>query len=204
MQSIQIDKKLSRQFYLEDPVKLAPKILGKIVHRKIGNTYFSGKIVEVEAYRGKDDPAAHSYNGKTKRTEVMFFEGGYLYVYFTYGMHYCANIVCGKVNEGAAVLIRAVEPLNYIEELSLNRFGKNEITGRDKINLTNGPAKFCKAFDITKNENGSDLSNETIFLSGGTVTKISDIIQTTRVGITKAKDLPWRFYIKNNPYISRK
>lgn len=204
MQSIQIDKKLPRQFYLEDPVKLAPKILGKIIQRKIGNTYLSGKIVEVEAYRGKDDPAAHSYNGKTKRTEVMFFEGGYLYVYFTYGMHYCANIVCGKANEGAAILIRAVEPLNYIEELSLNRFGKKEITDKGKIILTNGPAKFCKAFNITKNDNGFDLTKETIFLIEGDKFRKSDIVQTTRIGITKAKELPWRFYIKNNPYISRK
>lgn len=204
MQLIQLDKKLPRQFYLEDPVKLAPKILGKIINRKVGNNYFSGKIVEVEAYHGKDDPAAHSYNGKTKRTEVMFFEGGYLYVYFTYGMHYCANIVCGKLHEGAAILIRAVEPLNYIEQLGFNRFDKSELTEKDKRNLTNGPAKFCKAFGITKYENGTDLTKDSIFLSEGATIKKSDIVHTTRIGITKAKELPWRFYIKNNPHISRK
>ncbi len=204
MQSIQFDKKLSKEFYKEDPVKLAPKILGKIIVRKLNNSYLVGKIAEVEAYRGRDDQAAHSYKGKTKRTEVMFFEGGHLYVYFTYGMHYCANIVCGKTDEGAAVLIRAVEPLNHFDFLSMNRFGISELSDKQKINLTNGPAKFCQAFNITKEENGLNLTGEPIFLIEGERLTKNQIIQTKRIGITRAVNFPWRFYIKDNPYVSKK
>lgn len=204
MPSNQIDKKLSAKFYKEDPVKLAPKLLGKFIIRKFHSTFLIAKIVETEAYRGADDEAAHSYNGKTKRTEVMFKEGGYLYVYFTYGLHYCANVVCGKEGHGAAVLIRGVEPIENIKQMGINRFNKNDLSKKELINLTNGPAKFCQAFGITKNENGLKLTENTIFLTKGSYLKKSEVIQTTRIGITRAVNFPWRFYIKNNPYVSKK
>ena len=204
MHSIQFDKKLPKRFYSEDPVTLAPKLLGKFFVRKQEEKYLVGKIVEVEAYRGKDDKAAHSYNGKTKRTEVMFFEGGYIYVYFTYGMHYCANVVCGKKDEGAAVLIRGVEPVDNIKIMSKNRFNKLVLSDKEKINLTNGPAKFCQSFGITKEQNGLDLTGETIFLIDNKKINKNMVVQTTRIGIKKSVDLRWRFYIKNNPYVSKK
>lgn len=203
MYQIQFDKKLPKNFYLEDPVKLAPKLLGKIIVRKTGKYFLTGKIVEVEAYR-EDDEAAHTFNGKTKRNEVMFNQGGYLYVYFTYGMHFCSNIVCGNENEGAAVLIRGVEPIAGIDVMALNRFGISDLSPKQIINLTNGPAKFCQAFGIARKENGLDLTEENIFLLEGENISKNQITVTTRIGIKKSVDLPWRFYIKDNPYVSRK
>jgi DNA-3-methyladenine glycosylase len=202
MAQIQFNKKLTKNFYKKDPVILAPQLLGKIIARKHGNKYLTGKIVEVEAYRD-DDEAAHTFNGKTKRNEVMFREGGFLYVYFTYGMHFCSNIVCGKVNQGAAVLIRAVEPLEGIDEMIKNRYSKKNIADKDKINLTNGPAKFCEAFAIKREENGLDLNSESIFLIRGSRIPKNKVAVTTRIGIRKSIDLPWRFYIKDNPYVSK-
>jgi len=198
------DKKLPKEFYCKDSVKLAPQLLGKILVRKIGERYLTGKIVEVEAYRGKDDRAAHTFNGKTKRNEVMFREGGYLYVYFTYGMHFCSNIVCGNKNEGSAVLIRGLEPIEEIDIMINNRYGKKCISSKNKINLTNGPAKLCEALGIKREENGLDLTKEPIFLIDGEKVPKKNIVVTTRVGIKKSVDLPWRFYIKDNPYVSKK
>lgn len=199
-----LDKKLSKNYFQSDPVELAPKLLGKIIVRKISRGFLAGKIVETEAYRGLDDEAAHSYKGETKRTEVMFREGGYLYVYFTYGMHYCANVVCGNKGEGAAVLIRGVEPINNFEILAQNRFEKTNLSSAEIINLTNGPAKFCQAFSIAKEQNGINLLENEIFISKGESISKNQIVQTTRIGISKAVDFPWRFYIKDNLYVSRK
>lgn len=198
------NNKLPKEFYQKDSVELAPKLLGKILVRKFGRKYLTGKIAEVEAYRGKDDQAAHTYIGKTKRNEVMFREGGYLYVYFTYGMHFCSNVVCGKEDEGAAVLIRAIEPIEGIDTMINNRYGIKEISSKQKINLTNGPAKLCQALGIERKENGLDLTKEPIFLIDGDKVAKKDIVVTTRIGIKKSTDLPWRFYINNNPYVSRK
>lgn len=197
-------KKLTKQFYQIDAVKLAPKLLGKLFFRKVESEYLIGKIVEVEAYRGRDDEAAHTFNGKTIRNEVMFKEGGYLYVYFTYGMNFCANVVCGKASEGAAVLIRGVEPLFGLEKMKLHRFDARVLSDKEIINLTNGPAKFCKAFSITKKENGTDLTSSEIFLLDSEDVSKKNIIVTQRIGIKKSVELPWRFYIKDNPYVSKK
>lgn len=204
MQRDLINKKLPKEFYQQDPVILAPQLLGKILVRKIGKKYLTGKIVEVEAYRGEDDQAAHTYNGKTKRNEVMFSEGGYLYVYFTYGMHFCSNIVCGNKDEGAAVLIRALEPIDGIETMINNRYAVKDVSSKQKTNLTNGPAKLCEALGIKREENGLDLTQEPIFLIDCEKIPKKNIVATTRIGIKKSIDLPWRFYIKDNLYVSRK
>lgn len=204
MRSISPKTIIPKEFYLQDPVKLAPKLLGKIFVRKLGEIFLAGKIVEVEAYRGEDDEAAHTYKGKTKRNEVMFREGGFLYVYFTYGMHFCANIVCGKENEGSAILIRAVEPIDGIDIMTMNRFGKTKISSIKRKNLTNGPAKFCHAFAIERKDNGLELTKEPIFLMSGEKILKKEIVTTTRIGIKKSVDLPWRFYIKDNSYVSKK
>ncbi len=197
-------QKLTKSFYEQDLHKVAKKLLGKIFINNSGKVLLSGRIVEVEAYDGSIDEASHSYNGKTKRNEIMFSGGGLLYVYFTYGMHFCANVVTGKVNDGNAVLIRAVEPIEGIDEMMLNRFGKKSISQKDFLNLTNGPAKFAQAFNITKAENGTDLCSNNIFIKNNSETSEEKIICTTRIGIKKSVDLPWRYYIKDNPFISRK
>src|ERR1700741_2664024 len=143
-------KKLPRSFYLRPTLVVAKDLLGKYLVRKFRRQYLIGKIVEVEAYLGEKDPASHAYRGITKRNEVMFREGGHLYVYFTYGMHFCSNIVTEEEGIGHAVLLRAVEPIEGVNLMMKRRNGTLE-------NLTNGPAKLCQAFGITRKENGTDL-----------------------------------------------
>jgi len=195
-------KKLPRSFYTRSPLLVAQDLLGKILVRKIGKHVFSGKIVEVEAYRGELDPASHAYRGKTKRNEVMFREGGFLYVYFTYGMHFCANVVTGKANKGEAVLIRALEPIEGIEDMKRNR---NMPPDKEPMySLTNGPAKLCQALDIDGGNNGTDLLGEEIFLTEGKSLLKSATGTSTRVGISRGKEKKWRFFIKGNAWVSKK
>lgn len=195
---------LGSKFYKGDVHNIAVSLLGKILVRKFKQNYLKGKIVEVEAYDGLTDEASHAFNGKTKRNEVMFKQGGLLYVYFTYGMHYCANVVTGDVDDPKAVLLRGIEPIEGIEQMSLNRFGKKSFTQKEFHNLTNGPAKFCKAFGIQRPENGTDLTGDEIFILDFPKLSKDEIIITTRIGINKSINLPWRYYIKNNPFVSGK
>ena len=197
-------RKLPKNFYTRELLVIARELPGKILVKKEGRTLLAGRIVEVEAYDGKIDEAAHTYIGRTKRNEIMFNEGGYFYVYFTYGAHYCCNIVTGKKNHGTAVLIRAVEPLAGIRKMSLNRYNKTSLTEKEKFNLTNGPGKICEAFGITKEHYGLDLTGDKIFLLDSPEIKGNQIVISKRVGIKKSVDLPWRFYIKDNPFVSRK
>lgn len=176
--------------------EVAPRLLGCIFERTLDNgIILSGKIVETEAY-DQTDTASHSYKGKTPRTEVMFGPPGHLYVYFTYGMHYCCNVVTGPVGYGAAVLIRAIEPLQGEKDMELRRTRH----GRE---LTNGPAKVCQAFAINSQLNGHDLSAAPLKLIAPADRDTANIVQTTRIGISTAKDIPWRFYYRNNPYVSK-
>ncbi len=197
-------KKLTKEFYTRSPLIVAPELLGKIFVKREKDKILLGKIVEVEAYDGSMDESAHSYIGKTERNAVMFEEGGLLYVYFTYGVHFCANVVTGKKDEGTAVLIRAIEPLSNLELLAFRRFGKKDFNEKEKINLTNGPGKICQAFNIGRKENGISLLGDKIYIVNGEKIPGEQIIQTTRIGIKKSTELPWRFYIKDNPFVSRK
>lgn len=175
---------------------VAPRLLGCIVERTIDGHTLRGKIVETEAY-DQTDAASHSYRSRTERTNVMFGPAGHLYVYFTYGMHFCCNVVVGNDGYGAAVLIRAVEPLEGIETMTLLRHGR---TGKE---LTNGPAKFCQAFGIQRELNGHDLRTPPLTLTLQAPLPSQDIVQTSRVGISRAKDVAWRFYIRGNSYVSK-
>lgn len=195
--------KLEQNFYIRDILEVAKELLGKIFIRKIGQLIFAGKIVEVEAYDTGDE-ASHSFNGISDRNRVMFENGGLLYVYFIYGVHYCCNVVTGKDDHGAAVLIRAIEPLNHLELLAKNRFNKITMNEKEKINLTNGPAKICQAFQIGKSDNGTSLIADDIYILDTPKIKEDQIIQTTRIGISRSKELPWRFYIKDNKFVSQK
>lgn len=175
--------------------EVAPRLLGAILTRKIKNQILSGRIVEVEAY-DQNDVASHSYRGETERTKVMFGPAGHLYVYFTYGMYYCCNVVTGPEGHGAAVLIRAVEPLEGEDVMSANR-------GVAGANITNGPAKLCQAFAIDRKLNGHDLASMPLKLELSQTLSNEQIVQTTRIGISQAKDVPWRFYLKGNPWVSK-
>ncbi len=212
-------KPLSRSFYLQPTLQVAQELLGKYFIRRIGKNLLIGKIVEVEAYRS-NDPASHSFRGKTNRNSVMFYEGGHLYVYFTYGMHFCANIVTGKEGIGEAVLIRAVEPLVGIEVMTKNRkkylssgvveplSGKNKKIGGDSlpnilINLTNGPAKFCQAFGIARQENGLDLLDNEISITDGEPVSSKLIKRSSRIGIQQGVEKKWRFFVAENSWVSK-
>lgn len=197
-------KKLSKSFYLRDVLLVARELSGKMLVKNENNKMYVGKIVEVEAYGGLNDEAAHSFAGKTERNKIMFSEGGYFYVYFIYGAHYCCNIVAGKKNHGAAILIRAVEPLYGVEFMEVNRLGRKTKTPKEILSLTNGPGKLCQAFEINRFHYGEDLTGDKIFLLDAPKIKPQKIVQTTRIGIKKSVDLPWRFYIKDNLFVSKK
>ena len=182
---------LPRKFYERDTVIVAKELLGKRLVRKIGKETISGIIIETEAYRHKDDSASHAFRRKTERNQAMFEEVGRAYVYFTYGMYFCFNVVARKPHSDAgAVLIRAIHPEKGLEIMKTNR-GKTS----DK-NLTDGPAKLTQAFDISKKHYGLDLTcNKELFISEG-VDRKGKIIASPRIGIRTALDKMWNFKIE--------
>lgn len=181
--------------FLAQPAEIAaPRLLGCYLVREIDGQELVGKIVETEAY-DQSDAASHSYRGRTPRTDVMFGSPGHLYVYFTYGMHYCCNVVCGETGQGAAVLIRALEPLRGEDLMAANRHGAK--------GLSDGPAKLCQALNINNSLNGHDLRRSPLRLVIRPEIEPAQIVQTTRVGINQAKDVPWRFYLEGNAYVSK-
>ncbi len=179
---------LPRAFYSRDTVTVAKKLLGKKIVRKIGKNEISGIITETEAYRHKDDPASHAFRKITERNKVMFEEVGISYVYFTYGMHYCFNIVAKDSKfEAGAVLIRAIMPDKGIKIMEKNRGLKNS------KKLTDGPAKLTQALGITKKHYGLDLTtNSELFITDGVKTQ-GKIISSSRIGIKNATDKLWNF-----------
>ena len=182
---------LPRKFYARDTIKVAKDLLGKNLIRKIENMTISGIITETEAYRYKDDPASHAYGGLTERNKAMFGQVGKSYVYFTYGMHYCVNVVArnDEYNAGA-VLIRALKPEKGIDIMKKNR--KTNIIS----NLTNGPAKLTQALDIDKKLYGVDFSKKSeIYITNGMELR-KKIFKNKRVGIKNGNDKLWNFKIK--------
>ncbi len=184
--------------FLERPAyEVAPRLLGCKLVRMVDGVRLAGAIVETEAY-DQTDEASHSHKGKTPRTEIMFGRAGYMYVYFTYGMHYCCNVVTGRPEDGSAVLIRALMPEDGVAAMSAARGGLSGAT------LTNGPAKLCQAFGIGKSDNGTDLLyGASLSLELAPAVQPDDIVVSERIGISRAKDVPWRFHIKDNPFVSR-
>jgi len=190
---------LKDNFYKRDTIKVAKELLGKVLIRKTGkNEYLSGRIVEVEAYMGDHDPACHAYQKVTGRSSTLYEDGGTIYVYFIYGNYYCFNIVTETKGIGSAVLIRAIEPLEGIEIMKELR-----PKVRNSHDLTNGPSKFCLAFDIDKSFNGKKLSEDGIFISNPLKKEKFDIKTSKRIGINVGKDFPYRFFIKNNPFVTK-
>jgi DNA-3-methyladenine glycosylase len=182
---------LPRKFYAEDTVDVAKNLLGKKVVRRIGKNQLSGTIIETEAYRYNDDPASHAFNKITDRNRAMFEDVGHAYVYFTYGMHYCFNVVARSLKiEAGAVLIRAINPERSIETMQKNR-GQVSLK-----NIANGPAKLAQALAITKEHYGLDLTKKsTLYISDGYEPK--KIISSPRIGITKATDRLWNFKMQD-------
>jgi DNA-3-methyladenine glycosylase len=196
--------KLPREFYTRaNVITVARELLGKLLVVPAPNgKRVSGKIVEVEAYRGPQDRAAHSYGGRrTKRTETMYGIGGSAYVFFVYGMYYQFNVVTGAAETPHAVLIRALEPVDGIELMRRRRHGQPD------HNLTNGPGKLCIALGIDRKLDAADLLSKSVWIEEGEKISRSRIAIGPRIGIDYAeewKDKPWRFWIRDNAFVSRK
>ena len=180
-------KVLPRKFYINDTRQVAKDLLGKELVRKIGNQVLSGVIIETEAYKGKNDPASHASRKKTERNKIMFGEVGRAYIYFTYGMHYCFNVVAKKEEDRAgAVLIRAIQPQQGIKHMIKNR--KTDVVS----NLANGPGKLTQAMQISLKEYNLDLTkNSSLFITDGK--KPVKIIAKPRIGIKTGVDKLWNF-----------
>ncbi len=188
---------LPRDFYERDTVKVAKDLLGKRLVRVKGRNRMEGRIVEVEAYRGLDDPASHAFRGPTPRNAPMFGEPGHAYIYFTYGNHYCLNITTQEVGTPGAVLIRAIQPLEGLREM--RRLRPKVLDS----NLTNGPGKLTKALGIDKSLNEIDMTRrEDLFVTESDETTFK-VAKSARVGISQAADRLWRFYVAGNSYVSK-
>lgn len=196
--------KLTREFFYRDVDTVAVELLGCVLSCKTQDgILLAGRIVDTEAYAGSGDPASHSKNGKTKRNAVMFGPGGHLYVYFTYGMHFCCNIVTGPEGCGEAVLLRALEPLEGIKQMAFRRYGQENINRTQFMNLCRGPARLCQAFGIGRNENGLDLLDGYFNLIIGETMENETILHRPRVGIREGREQLRRYCIKDNPWVSR-
>lgn len=191
---------LPHKFYNRSTISVAKELLGKVLVHQTKEGKISGKIVETEAYMGEKDLASHTSKGKTKRTQIMYGPPGFAYIYFTYGMHWMLNVVTEKEGKPQAVLIRAVEPLDGIDLMLKNR-NKQKLS----TDLTSGPAKLTKAFAIDGKLNGINLTKPPLYIVNQNI-KIKEIKTSKRVGVDYAKhykDKPWRFFVKDNPYVSK-
>jgi DNA-3-methyladenine glycosylase len=187
---------LPRSFYERDARVVAKALLGKLLVRDDGR---AARIVEVEAYLGQHDPGSHAFRGPTGRNSTMFGPGGHLYVYFTYGMHWCANAVCGEVGEGTAVLLRAAAPLDGIELMRAAR------PGRRDVELANGPAKLCQALGLDRSFDGADLvtGDRGVMVVDDGTRPPQRPGTSTRVGLANGREHPWRWWVPADPHVSR-
>ena len=193
--------KINHYFFRQDTVELARKLLGCLLVHRTSDGVAGGMIVEAEAYVGAVDKACHAYRNRSERTEIMYHDGGYAYVYLIYGMHYCFNVVTGPSGEGNAVLVRALEPV-----IGLDLMRKRRQTNQLQ-NLCSGPGKVCQALAVTKEQYGLDLCDPSCPLRLVRFRSIPDdrITSSPRINVAYAEEAaawPWRFYVKDNMYVS--
>jgi DNA-3-methyladenine glycosylase len=199
---------LDREFFAGHPRQVARKLLGKILVRENRNSRLTARIVEVEAYLGEEDPAAHAASGRTLRNSVLFGPPGHAYVYFIYGNHYCLNVSCEPDGKAGGVLFRAVEPLTGIAEMAQARGIElrdlSDLPEKDWPKLTSGPGRMSEAFGITRSrDNDCDLTSTASSLwIGEDGYRARNIVATPRIGITKAAELPLRYIIAGNRFVS--
>ncbi|TYT23858.1 DNA-3-methyladenine glycosylase [Luteimonas viscosa] len=188
---------LPRSFYLRHPAVVAPELLNKVLVRADGR---AGRIVEVEAYAGSEDPAAHSHRGPTLRNASMFGPGGHLYVYLNYGIHWCANAVCGEVGEGHGILLRAIEPVAGVDLMRQARGGPAK-----ERDIGSGPGRLGQAMGITRALDGADLvtGDAGLWIVCDGVLPPANPVVGPRVGISRAVDLPWRWSVPANAHVSK-
>jgi DNA-3-methyladenine glycosylase len=194
------ERVLPRRFYRRDSRAVAPELLNKLLVVDGPDGQVAGRIVEVEAYVGDIDPASHAFRGETRRNRTMFGPAGHLYVYFTYGMHWCANAVCGDVGEGTAVLLRAAAPMRGVDLMWPRRR-----KARREHDLASGPAKLCQALGLDGTFDGADLTR-----ARGSVRIVDDGVapprrpgRSTRIGINVAMEHRWRWFVAGDPNVSR-
>lgn len=188
-------EKLTRAWYERPTIDVARGLLGKVIVRLLEGDVLAGRIVETEAYCGASDPGSHAFRGQTERNRVMFGPGGYLYVYFTYGMHFCMNVVSEQSGMSGAALVRALEPLKGAEHMRRLR------GDRPTVELCNGPAKLCQALAVTRALNGLDLTGDKMWIEDDGFPP-PDIVVTSRVGLSAGQDRPWRFLVAGSPFVS--
>jgi DNA-3-methyladenine glycosylase len=195
---VRLGRRLPRSFYARASTEVAPDLLGRVFVRPLDDgRRLAARIVEVEAYM-EGDPASHSFRGPTVRNAVMFGPPGHLYVYFTYGMHHCMNVVTGRPGEGSAVLLRAAEPLEGLDEMALRR-GTSE-----PRRLCAGPGRFAQAFGIDRDLSGADLARgPEVALLEGTPVAADRVDRSTRVGVTVGIEPRWRWFVRGDPFVSR-
>lgn len=186
---------LSHRFYNRNGTLVAQELLGCFLVHKTPQAIFCGKIVETESYLA-DDPASHSFRGPTARNEVMFGPAGHIYMYFIYGMHWCFNVVTGPVGTGEAVLIRALEPIDEIEQMQANRGIHNQ------AELCSGPAKLVQALSIPSSYSGADITKSPLYIELGKPS--SKIISARRIGLRRGTEALQRFYLADNKFVSHK
>jgi DNA-3-methyladenine glycosylase len=193
---------LDRAFFARSPRRVARELLGKVLVRQDGAAHLTARIVEVEAYLGEKDPAAHAAAGLTPRNAVLFGPPGHAYVYFIYGNYYCLNVSCERDGKAGGVLFRAVEPLTGIDEIARAR-GVKVLRPADLRKLTSGPGRLCDAFGITRaRDNGCDLTTPGALWIGHDGNLPTAIAVTPRIGITKACDDPLRYLVAGNEFVS--
>ena len=187
---------LPRSFFARDSRVVAPELLGKVLVAP----GCSARIVEVEAYCGAEDPGSHGFRGETPRTHTMFGQAGHLYVYFTYGMHWCANAVCGEAGESSAVLLRAAVPLTGLDRMRARRGP----AARRERDLCSGPAKLCQALGIDKAFDGADLvaSDLGVTIVGDATSPPTDPNVSQRIGLSAGLEHQWRWFVRDDPNVS--
>jgi DNA-3-methyladenine glycosylase len=198
-----MSRKLPRRFYLQDTVTVARALLGCVLWRRIGRELLAARVVETEGYLGANDMASHARKGlRSPRNESMYLAGGHAYVYFTYGMHWCANVVTQEEGLAEAVLLRAVEPLKGIQSMRERR-----PKAKRDVDLTNGPGKLCAAMAIDKSLDGAALDGDALWLTARDVEiDENSIAVSPRIGVENSGDAahwPLRFFIRGNPFVSR-
>ncbi|OGC85582.1 MAG: hypothetical protein A2142_01155 [candidate division Zixibacteria bacterium RBG_16_48_11] len=196
-QAVSIDKlpKIGPEFFNRPTLLVAQELLGTVLVRQIDESILTGRIVETEAYFGEDDPASHAHGGPTPRNRIMYGPAGFAYIYFIYGNHHCLNFVTEAEGFPAAVLIRALHPLAGLEIMRRNRGQAN------LADLTNGPGKLCLALEIDKSLNGISLYSDELHLVRGDYHWF-EISNGPRVGVSQGKNRRWRFFLKDDPYVS--
>ena len=189
--------KLKRDFYLRPTLEVAKDLIGKYIVHNYRDQILAARLVEVEAYIGEDDPACHAFGGPTRRSQPLFGPPGYSYIYLIYGMYHCFNFVTEPQGRAAAVLLRAAEPVEGLEMM------RERSPGRKDTQLLSGPGKFCRSFGLDLTKNCIDLTSDILYLENRAV-PVGEIAVSTRIGISKGANRPWRFYDKDSQCVSVK